>query len=228
VLGRHRCYRLTPRCWDTLTEEWWQWAYSLPYTAHPLFDTADASAGQHGKVWFLGGNFTGAADTRTAVIPRGKFLFFPILNTMMDDTDCSVSGRTVDPYTVAQLRALLTPSMDGAHAMSCTIDGVPVPGLSDAAHSHFRVHTPSPQGFSYAIPGQDSLNVLFGYPCWSDKNGAPIRVEAKKYHAVGDGYYLMVAPLAPGAHTIHIQGTTATGYTQDETYNLTVLAHDGD
>ena len=105
MLGRHRCYRLTPRCWDTLTEEWWQWAYSLPYTAHPLFDTADASAGQHGKVWFLGGNFTGAADTRTAVIPRGKFLFFPILNTMMDDTDCSGSGRTVDPYNSKVVRA---------------------------------------------------------------------------------------------------------------------------
>src|SRR5262245_59170953 len=36
----------------------WQWLYSLPVDQHPLFDTADCSAGQSGKVWFIGGTFT--------------------------------------------------------------------------------------------------------------------------------------------------------------------------
>jgi len=39
--------------------EWWQWALSLPTDAHPLFDTAPASEGQVGNVWFLGVKFDG-------------------------------------------------------------------------------------------------------------------------------------------------------------------------
>src|ERR1043166_7033158 len=35
--------------------KWFQWAYSLPFTQHPLFDTADSSAGQTGDVWFIDG-----------------------------------------------------------------------------------------------------------------------------------------------------------------------------
>jgi hypothetical protein len=29
----------------------WQWEFSFPVDQHPLFDTADASAGQSGPVW---------------------------------------------------------------------------------------------------------------------------------------------------------------------------------
>src|SRR5262245_36828567 len=57
---------------------WWQWAFSMPVDEHPLFDTAPGSAGQTGKVWFLGGTFTvielnpdtvlGQAD-RTVTVP---------------------------------------------------------------------------------------------------------------------------------------------------------------
>src|SRR5437868_1105498 len=35
--------------------EFWKWEFSLPINQHPLFDTADCSAGQSGQVWFLGG-----------------------------------------------------------------------------------------------------------------------------------------------------------------------------
>jgi hypothetical protein len=38
--------------------KWYQWQYSLPVDQHPLFDTADCSEGQTGKVWFLGGTFS--------------------------------------------------------------------------------------------------------------------------------------------------------------------------
>src|SRR6266478_1129078 len=45
------------------SEAWLQWAFSLPVTAHPLFDTADCSAGQSGNVWFLGAKFCPSGDT---------------------------------------------------------------------------------------------------------------------------------------------------------------------
>src|SRR5262249_47748517 len=69
--------------------EWWKWAFSLPIDHHPLYDTADVSTGQSGKVWFLGGSFapstndagqTVAIATRDVTIPSGVALFFPIAN----------------------------------------------------------------------------------------------------------------------------------------------------
>jgi hypothetical protein len=64
------------------------------------------------------------------------------------------------------------------------------------------------------------LNFL-GLPCWSDNTGAPITVSANIYHPVGDGFYVMVAPLSTGSHAIHFHGTE-NGFTQDVTYNITV------
>src|SRR5439155_9382309 len=68
---------------------WWQWAYSLPVDHHPLFDTADCSAGQAGRVWFLGASFAPsisdggqivAIATRDCRVPTGTALFVPVLN----------------------------------------------------------------------------------------------------------------------------------------------------
>jgi hypothetical protein len=196
-------------------------------SGHPLFDTADVSAGQRGKVWFLGGTFHGGSPVRTGVIPPGKVLFFPILNNWADNTDCANGQRISDGFSVAALRAGVKAGMDGAQNLSCTIDGVPVQGLSDTSNSPYRVQTASPEGFNYSIPGQDSLPVAFGYACWSNTSGAPIRVDAKIYHPVGDGFYIMVAPLAPGSHTIHFHGEIpALGAVLDVTYSLAVSAHD--
>src|SRR5713101_9232359 len=47
---------------------WWQWAFSLPVDHHPLFDTADCSAGQSGKVWFLGASFAPSVTSGGDVI----------------------------------------------------------------------------------------------------------------------------------------------------------------
>src|ERR1700759_2183268 len=57
------------------SEKWWQYAYSFPTTGNPLFDTAPASTGQKGDVWFIGGSFDGLPKTRTATVPKSKLLF---------------------------------------------------------------------------------------------------------------------------------------------------------
>jgi hypothetical protein len=63
----------------------WQWLYSMPVDKNPVFDTADCSEGQSGKVWFLGGTFAltvvepgvnlGLVE-RDCTIPPGTSLFF--------------------------------------------------------------------------------------------------------------------------------------------------------
>ena len=39
--------------------EWFQRAYSMPSTRHPLFDNADCSEGQTSDVWFVDGRLGG-------------------------------------------------------------------------------------------------------------------------------------------------------------------------
>ena len=58
---------------------WQQWATSMPYTHHPLFDSADPSTGQSGPVWFLGGKFCALGETcgnnhvvRESRFPQGR------------------------------------------------------------------------------------------------------------------------------------------------------------
>src|SRR5262249_40279714 len=88
--------------------QWFQWVSSLPFTHHPLFDTADCSVGQRGNVWFIGGKFGAASSglTRHCTIPEGTALFLAVANASFDNTNCN--GNTIDPttFTVDQLRAL--------------------------------------------------------------------------------------------------------------------------
>ncbi len=203
------------------SEAWWQWAFSLPAGHHPLFETTDASAGQSGPVWFLGGNFTGTPVNRSIVMPSGTALFFPILNTEQDNADCNGNGRFSDGLTEAALRANLKNIMDSGHDLSCTIDGVPVAGLGSSTNA-YRVPSPTPGGFSYTLPGVDNLPGNWGYTCWGDPSGAPVTVEASSYHPVADGVYLLLEPLSVGSHTIHIAGMSGTS-PQDVIYNITVV-----
>ncbi len=84
----------------SMTAQWWQWAYSIPNipveeggpSIHPLvgddddFEDPDfyefCGNGQHGEVWFLGGDFsgTGEAFERTCTIPAGKTILLPVIN----------------------------------------------------------------------------------------------------------------------------------------------------
>jgi hypothetical protein len=208
------------------SEEWWQWAYSLPTDHHPLFESADTSAGQKGDVWFLGGSFDESTVTRTAVVPKNKLLFFAIITGAFDNTDCNGAQRISDGLPVSDLRGFVQTFIDTVNNVSFTIDGVPVSGLADAVHSNYRVPSSSPNGFSYNLAGMNNILIFNGLTCWSSANRAPIHVDANVYHPVADGIYVMVGPLAPGSHIIsfHAEATGFDGspFVQDATYNLTV------
>lgn len=64
-----------------LMREWNQWALSEPWSTGPINDPtgAECAEGQDGKTWFLAGTSGGAA-TRQCSIPKGKDLFFPLVN----------------------------------------------------------------------------------------------------------------------------------------------------
>lgn len=211
------------RTYGQWSEAWFRWCFSLPASHHPIFDTADASAGQSGQVWFIGGNFSGTPVTRAATIPSGTALFVPIFNAWGDNTDCNGSQMISDGLSATDLRQFLrTRFFDSMQAVSCTLDGTPVAGLTDLVQTPYRVQSSSTNGFTYVLPSTDNVLNALGLPCWMNSTGTPITVSASIYHPVAEGYYVMIAPLSVGQHTLHCYGTDGS-FTEDFTYNITVV-----
>jgi len=187
---------------------WWQWATSIPATQNPLADQTgeNATLGQTGGVWFLAGNLGGPTE-RSIVIPPGKTLFVPLLNTVYlgfpcDDRElpgCEVDQALEAANDIATLLSFIRPSMQGA-TLACEVDGVPVGDLSEQ-----RVE-------SSALYSLDLVeDNIFGLP-------------AGPYHpCVDTGYYVMLAPLSVGSHTLHFAAATADGsFSLEVTYQIMV------
>jgi hypothetical protein len=184
---------------------WWQWNFSFTADMNPVSDPTGelAGLGQSGPVWFLAGNF-GGTTVRTATVPAGKGLFFPIIDTIW----INIPELGDNPWSDEQrefARAFIAPFVDNAFNLSCTIDGVAVQDIES-----YRAVTPDGSEYPITFPE----NNVWGIP-------------AGTYGpSVDDGVYLMLAPLRPGAHTIHItsasQGSVLGDFALDVTYHLTV------
>ncbi len=184
--------------------KWWQWAYSLPVNQNPFFDEngncSHGANGQLGPVWFLTGvvNVSGTA-VRNCTVPAGKALFFPILNV-----ECSTLEG--NGSTEAELRACTASFMDLVTNVAAEIDGVSIQNLQD-----YRAASPL---FTFGPLPDNNVLQLFGFD-------APAGATSV---SVADGFYLMLAPLSVGQHTIHYSGTFGPpiNFTLDITYHLTI------
>jgi hypothetical protein len=180
---------------------WWQWALAIPWSTHPYNDPTGANClqGQStSPVFFLvGGNDV----TRHCTIPAGKTLVFPIINA-----ECS----TVEPppfygKDAIELRncAAYWANAVGVDTLEFTIDGKRVKNLA-----HFRAQSPV---FDFTMPLNDNM---FGVP----------NVTAGT--SVSDGYWVIVEPLSPGHHVIHLEAAhirePCPTCFQNATYHLTV------
>lgn len=184
---------------------WWQWALSIPWGKNPVADTTGehCAEGQVGNVWFLAGSFGSDPVERTCTVPKGKPLFFPLINVAVSD-----------PFpneTILDLRMQALPFIDPTTSLSVTIDKLT---LGTAILSKFRVQSPV---FQVVIP-QGAVQCIFvpGPPdpaCFLFPAGPHPTV-------VSDGYWLFLSPLPVGTHTIKIK---AVGFfNQDVTYTLIV------
>jgi len=184
--------------------KWWQWDLSQSTDQINL-----VSGPISGPVQFLAGAPGSITATRNVALPAGTAVFFSILSTWDDNSDCP----NFDTNTLAQLQATTDGNWSAATETTCTIDGTPVTGLDDPqTTSYYAQATP----FSYVTAANDSV---IGLPCVP--GGTTISP------AVADGVYLMSAPLTPGLHTIHFVGivgpTNAPYLQQDITYQITAL-----
>jgi hypothetical protein len=102
--------------WTTV---WWQWAASFPDDESPVGDRSGARCGasQSGAVWFLAGTFETRRTIRTCTVPRGKYLFFPLINYMVYPPEGSTAA-------CATLQAGAADVTDGVSSLVLEVDGV--------------------------------------------------------------------------------------------------------
>jgi hypothetical protein len=183
---------------------WWQWAFSLPVADNPFFDEGgdctNGAQGQSGPVWFLTGviNTSGSA-VRNCTVPAGRMLFFPILNV-----ECATLEN--NGSTEADLRTCTESYMSVATSLAAELDGKPIQRLQ-----RFRAASPL---FTYGPLPADNVVQFIGFD-------AP---EGATSLSAADGFYLMLAPLSVGHHTLRFTGTfeISPPFTLNITYHLTV------
>ena len=181
---------------------WWQWAGSVPAGVNPVTDTTGehCDEGQTGHVWFLAGSFGGEV-TRECTIPSGQTLLVPLVNFSADNFVC------VDPdsnFTFDELRAIAAANIDLVEELALSVDGVALTNLES-----YRVQSPTP--FDITLPPDDVFAPVCGdsYP--------------RVIPSVADGFYVMLAPLSKGEHTIVLHGAIpAFGFSTTATYHITV------
>jgi hypothetical protein len=195
--------------YNDLAVAWWQYALGQPADVNPLLDATGATCarGQSGPVFFLVGFAgSGTVSRDRCTVSSQKQLFFPMVNAF----DVHVPGDGLD--TEKRVYQDFQRFRFRADTLEASVDGVAVSSLNPATTPYRACAAPapgcSPSSFSLTFPH----NNIFGIP-------------AGLYTpAVQDGYYLRLAPLAPGRHTIKFGGTGNFGgaFTQDITYHLSV------
>jgi hypothetical protein len=70
------------RSQEDWSRAWWQWAGSFGYDSSPIADRTGehCTLKQSGNVWFLAGTYGTRRTIRACSVPRGKYLFFPLIN----------------------------------------------------------------------------------------------------------------------------------------------------
>lgn len=182
-----------------LSAMWWQHILETPAENNPAVDPTGASCqfGQSGSVFFLVSNSGGATTRDACVVPAGKFLFFPLL------TKLSYQEMT-DRRPEQAARSSIQGFFNSTKVLEATIDGEEV--NIDLNPKTTPLRTRSMAGF-FTITAPEN-NVFGGVP-------------GQSYNAVSDGFYLLVAPLLPGKHTITFGGSSQ-NFESYVTYNLIV------
>lgn len=198
------------KLYDALSVAWWKYALEQPEASSPLLDeTGERCAeGQSGPVFFLVGAAGTAERTRDeCTVPAGKLLFFPLVNAF--DVHVPPDGLDTPELVWDDFLVTLGFRVDTIYAR---VDGVPIRNLDVPTSPYRGCAAPVPgcvRPFSLDLPAGNIFQLPAG-------RYAP---------AVADGFYLLLAPLRPGRHTIEFGGTGYLGgaFAQDITYHLRVV-----
>jgi len=188
--------------WSAL---WWQSTMSVPFADNPIIDPTGAKCRQGqiaGSAVFFLRSTTGGNLTRSGcVVPAGKILFLPLLTFANYQ---SADDKSKEPEH--SIRNYLNGFVRSTRELQVNIDGTDVGTTVNLQPHATPLRAKSPDGFFTFIAPEN--NIFGGTPGLS-------------YDWISDGFYLIVAPLSPGAHTITFGGTSR-NFEAYVTYNLIV------
>ncbi len=172
--------------------------------SNPNFDLTGkhCQVDENANVFFLNGAPTTAAVTRTCLVSSTQPLFFPLINTECSNVESPPFFGATD-----QDRAICAAKLIdgvGISTLTATIDGTTL-GSKDL--SAFRFASPP---FNFQMPARNNYLGLSG---------------VTSGRSASDGYWLMLKPLGPGTHTLHLGAAFVSGmgagFSQNITYQLT-------
>lgn len=228
--------------YSSLSARWWQWAFGSENAV--IFDRTgeQCALGQpESDVWFLAGqmmmrrtvgdveNVDSPGVSRLCTIPSGRRLFFPLLNSY---NGCLYPQESVDdlrqqldsmsPLGNAGISISLGGSVAGFKFSELLAKASGEPSLL-AQRTKSEVFSIGSKGLAY-FESQRRLH----------RAGVSNAHDADSPHGgyacpdvfVGDGYYVLLAPLPPGRHRLVIDSSTRVKDSVARvhvTYDLTVL-----
>lgn len=178
-----------------MTADWWQWALSYPSSTSPMFDQdgSRAHVGDRGSVFYLAGAFPGLPPyTRTFDVPFGKPLFFPVAN--------NIGLQNLPTDTEASLRVLADTANIAEYQVS--LDGTLITSQATRQKSPL---------FTLESPLLPEFDICYPAACPSSYTGM----------AVSDGFWVTLAPLSQGMHTINFGGTFVDDKGQESFVDIT-------
>lgn len=188
--------------YDELAAAWLEWAVAIPAPTNPILDPTGAygAIGQSGKVWFLAGT-TGGSVERTITVPKGKAVFFPIVNYFWVNTpELGDPPWTADWETA--VRNYVASVVDTHQGLMLVIDGRPV--------AHVEALRVASTVGACTVPDDN----IFG-----------VKLAPGPHECVADGFWALLPPMSVGKHTIRFKGGFAEpqpGFSLDVTYRITV------
>lgn len=181
------------RTYGEWSAAWWQWVFSIPAPNPQLAQgELDCSVHQSGAVWFLAGSPTGAGGfERSCDIPRGKALFFPVLNAIF-------TNGPGEAFTVAEKRDQLGRLLDDTDPGPFADFGFPGTRACDLTA------TLDGQPLTFFVPDARVQSPPFVTDTGDGASGFPAGIVDPE--AISDGFWVMMPPLAPGEHALHFSG----------------------
>jgi len=195
-------------------DAYFKWLFELPGPDFPFADSTGAfcATGQSGEEdggaaandpFFLACTNAGRV-TRTCTIPAGRMIFLPLADWYGDNGGIAVGGQLTDEQWQHELSAAAA----SVTAVALEIDGK----CYGSTKSDFAPYLTTWSQYSYAVPNTPS-NFYATFDNSTFTGPVP--------SAFAGGYWILLAPLSAGSHTIHFTSLRP-AISEDVTYSLTV------
>jgi hypothetical protein len=196
------------------TARWWKWVLGIPAASNPLLDSSGefCSQGQSGPVWFLAGTVGGPAS-RSCSIPAGRAIFFPIVNVEIDA-----------PCPFPECAAALTAEDCAADPAGC--EACLAGAAADFANSVTALDVELDGNALGSLFDHRSASGLFTTTANVSLQAFDTCITGELQPFASDGYWVMLAPLRPGEHTLHFHALGeffGFPFEVDVSYDLDVL-----